>query len=86
MVYPNPASQNLCVKAQLKSDVCIFNLLGRKVKSLKTSPRISVINISNLQHGLYIMRIQTKNKLISKQITINLQLNKRQEKKSNKLI
>jgi len=69
-VYPNPTSNNINIKG-LKEDtqVKIYDALGRLVQTKLLNSNTTTINVSKLK-GIYIARITTSNKTISKRIIV----------------
>ncbi|RMB58523.1 T9SS C-terminal target domain-containing protein [Dokdonia sinensis] len=55
-VYPNPATDVLTISTALNAEkaVVVFDITGKKVIDTKTS---GVLNVNNLQAGVYIMQI-----------------------------
>ncbi|MBP7808751.1 MAG: T9SS type A sorting domain-containing protein [Bacteroidia bacterium] len=67
VIYPNPASENIFLSgAQVNNidEVRIKNILGQEIKT-KILRSGEVINISELQNGIYFLEIYRNNKLIS---------------------
>ena len=59
-IYPNPVVETLYISGNLTGfKVQIYNALGQEVLSLKD---VSNIDVSNLNNGLYFIKIATKNK------------------------
>ncbi len=57
VVYPNPASNSLYIKnVEEVNSVSIFSLDG---KGLNTSYNNNIVNISNLEKGVYILSVST---------------------------
>jgi hypothetical protein len=55
--YPNPASTNLTISASKNiENVEIFNVIGQKVMTLTPNNSNSVINVSSLNSGVYILK------------------------------
>lgn len=60
-VYPNPASNLLSVKSDVKNaQIRIFNALGIEVMSVPFNNVEEQINISNLSSGLYIVQMSSE--------------------------
>ena len=55
-VYPNPASEQIRIKSTSIRDLEIFNAVGQLVRSEKDIQDGSMINISNLEAGLYFVK------------------------------
>ena len=63
-LYPSPASNNLKISAQeVISDVTIYNVLGKKVKSAVINKTSDDINISSLKAGIYVLKYTANNKV-----------------------
>ena len=56
-VYPNPASDVIKITSELKSEVVIYNILG-KVEIAKLVDANGTISIQNLKAGVYIVNIK----------------------------
>lgn len=70
-MYPNPASTNVTFKASSTiSKVQIFNLLGKKV--VDTNSLINnILNIVNLNSGMYLVKVySSKNKILTQKLII----------------
>ena len=79
-VYPNPFYSYIYVEISQKSEIPVtielFNITGRKVyQSEKFSGKFNTIKISdnleNIPSGIYLLKIQTSNRNISKRICKN---------------
>jgi len=62
-MYPNPTKNNLFIETALNSDiqVSIVNMLGKEVMNTKVVS--NTINVANLTSGIYIVKLQKKEKL-----------------------
>ncbi len=66
-LHPNPSSQYLNVNSQyLVNDISVYNNLGSLVKHINTNMKQTQLDISNLQEGVYIIKIQTEEGIGSK--------------------
>ena len=64
-VYPNPAKDKVTIKAD--GDVTIFNNKGQTVKTIKNINGVKEINITDLESGVYYIKVgETTKKLIIK--------------------
>lgn len=74
-IYPNPANHSITIANNVANNinsVTIINALGQKVFQTKAIDRAEVlINISTLSSGVYIVEIETENKIIKKKIIKN---------------
>ena len=60
MVYPNPAKDNLTVKAEAMTRITITNTLGQVVYDNETNTDNEVIDMSRYDAGIYMVRITTE--------------------------
>lgn len=67
-VYPNPSSGMVYVTNVAKGSANLYNNAGQLVKTVEISNQS--INLSELNNGLYLMRIVSGSEVISKTITI----------------
>ncbi|MBU3011371.1 acetylxylan esterase [Polaribacter vadi] len=56
VIFPNPAKDTLTISYDF-DDIEIYNVLGKKVKNYKINNKI--LNISNLNKGIYIIKAKT---------------------------
>lgn len=72
-IYPNPTKGNFNINFDNSNqdfNIEIFSLLGQKVFE-KENTRSSSISVSNLQKGIYLVKITKDSKSITKKIEIN---------------
>lgn len=63
-LYPSPASNNLKISAQSTIEkVSIYNVLGKKVKSVVINKTEDTIDVSTLNTGIYILKYTVDNKV-----------------------
>ena len=68
VLYPNPVKNSLTISSSLDLDqsiISVFDIAGRRVLNYKLADNINSIDVSRLSAGEYILRIITKEKLIS---------------------
>ena len=68
VLYPNPVKNTLTISSALDLDqsiISVFDIAGRRVLNYKLAGNINSIDVSRLSAGEYILRIITKEKLIS---------------------
>ena len=68
MIYPNPANHSVTVdlnqSTEQLSEIVFFDVLGKKVKTLKAfGEKLILVNIADLSKGVYLIEIQTENKI-----------------------
>ncbi|WGD34791.1 T9SS type A sorting domain-containing protein [Olleya sp. YS] len=67
--YPNPVYNSFTIKSKLKiSNITIFNVIGQEVYKDSPHTLMSIINMSNLQSGVYFVNVTINN--ISKIIKV----------------
>ncbi|MBK8417189.1 MAG: CotH kinase family protein [Bacteroidetes bacterium] len=70
-IFPNPTNNKVTIRltetAEKVSSLNIFNIYGQEVKSIKISPtHTTEIDISDLSQGIYFIKLNNNNQLISK--------------------
>ncbi|MFA5418936.1 MAG: T9SS type A sorting domain-containing protein, partial [Bacteroidales bacterium] len=70
-IYPNPANKNLYISnifGLTIKDLTIYNLLGQEILHETTIP--NEIDLSNLEHGIYVVEIELENSRIKRKLII----------------
>ena len=68
-IYPNPISSNtLFVSTTTDLDIQVYNLLGKLVLETKASNSNTTIDVSNLNSGVYLIKLNSKNKSVTKKL------------------
>lgn len=68
-VYPNPVANQLTIEGTSNiQEVGVYNVLGQNVVSSKPNASISVLDISNLQIGVYIVKATIDGKTITSKV------------------
>ena len=70
MIYPNPTNGKLNVEIEGMKQITIINNLGQVVCDNKVDDDNMVINVSQYNDGVYLVRITTENGIITKRISI----------------
>jgi len=62
-VYPNPTSEKLNIKGDINQslNVRIYNILGNEIMNEEIDPSSKTIDVSQLQSGVYIMKLDEYN-------------------------
>ena len=62
-VYPNPAKDKIIVRVSKNgnSNILITDMLGKKIKEIKTTELQTEINVSDLQGGVYFIKLTIGN-------------------------
>ncbi|MFY9243851.1 MAG: BspA family leucine-rich repeat surface protein [Polaribacter sp.] len=75
LLYPNPTSTILNVSFssnQTLETIDVYNLIGKKVISENANNQKDIeLNVSNLSTGIYVVKVKSGNKIISKKLVIN---------------
>ena len=69
-VYPNPATDRFTVEGQGLSHVSVYNAIGQMVYEANCDGNSTVINLSNMESGVYMVRVATENGMVTKRITM----------------
>jgi hypothetical protein len=69
MVYPNPAKDNLTIKAEGMTRITITNTLGQVVYDNEVNTDNEVINMSQYETGIYMVRITTENGSVVRKVS-----------------
>jgi hypothetical protein len=65
-MYPNPATTNFTIEApQTVESVSVYNLLGQEVLSLSPNTKVATVDVTNLQVGVYVVKISTNGNVSS---------------------
>ncbi len=70
VIYPNPASDFIKIKTQQGGDLKISDITGRVVKKQKINADEEIIDIQNLNMGLYIINIYNGTEIYTEKIII----------------
>ena len=70
MIYPNPTNGKLNVEIEGMKQITIINNLGQVVCDNKVDGDNTIINVSQYNDGVYLVRITTENGIITKRISI----------------
>ena len=70
-VYPNPATDYLCISSPEAEEVYVYNILGILVKKDKKVSEPYDLDLSGLDNGLYIVSIKSSRESVKKKIQIN---------------
>jgi hypothetical protein len=72
-MYPNPAKSilNIKTKANSSKNIRIYSILGQKIKEINSNNSHSIINLSSFSKGIYLVKIKSDDKTVSKKLIIN---------------
>ena len=69
-VFPNPADHSLKVEAEGVTHVTVYNMLGQLVYDAVCESNMLNVNVSGWNEGVYLMKVQTAEGLLSRRISI----------------
>jgi hypothetical protein len=69
-VYPNPANHQITVEAEGMNRVALINMLGQMVYDAVVEGGMATISLADYESGLYMVRINTENGVVTKQISV----------------
>ena len=69
-VYPNPANHQITVEAEGMNQVTLINMLGQRVYDAAVEGDTTTISLADYESGLYMVRINTENGVITKQVSV----------------
>jgi photosystem II stability/assembly factor-like uncharacterized protein len=67
-IYPNPTRTNLTIEFPQKSEIEISNINGQVIKTIHSDSTKTMIDISDLSGGVYIVRLKTDREIITNKI------------------
>jgi 3',5'-cyclic AMP phosphodiesterase CpdA len=67
-VFPNPASENLTIKCTGRSEVEILNVEGQLLKRFITDDISTIVDLSDLSGGIYIVKAMNRNGIAIRKI------------------
>ena len=69
-VFPNPANTYINVENAAGSQISVYNIAGQEVLSVESDEANETINVSNLNAGLYIVRVVNGNEVSTAKVSI----------------
>ena len=70
-IYPNPASTQITISKAENSQLEIYNSLGQLILSENIELNNQTIDISAFEKGIYHIKLQLNEKIVSKKLIIN---------------
>ena len=70
MVYPNPANAYLNIEAKNMNHICIVNALGQVVYDKEVGSEKEIIDMTQYNGGIYLVRVTTENGVVVKQVSV----------------
>jgi hypothetical protein len=69
-LYPNPATENVTIEAANMNRITVINAIGQVVYDREISAERTQLNIATYEAGIYMVRINTENGLVTKRMSI----------------
>ena len=69
-VFPNPTTSLFTVEGQGLNHITVYNLMGQMVYEMECQGESVDINLSNVETGVYVVRIFTDNGDVTKRVTV----------------
>ncbi|MCK9453356.1 MAG: carboxypeptidase regulatory-like domain-containing protein [Bacteroidales bacterium] len=69
-LYPNPATENVTIEAANMNRITVINAIGQVVYDRELSAERTQLNIATYEAGIYMVRINTENGLVTKRMSI----------------
>lgn len=70
MIYPNPTRGGLNIKAEGITRITISNTLGQVVYDINTNSNDEIVDMSQYEAGIYMVRVMTDNGVSTRRITL----------------
>ncbi len=70
LIYPNPASEFINIKSLEGANIEIYNIVGKMVKSEVSQSNDHAMNVSNLNSGIYLLKLTSEDKSATKKLII----------------
>ena len=69
-LYPNPSNGIVRVKTDVDTDIVILDMTGKEVYKVKNAVNDQTINLTSLQKGVYVAKINNVNGELNQKIVI----------------
>ena len=70
MIYPNPTRGGLNIKAEGITRITISNTLGQVIYDINTNSNDEIVDMSQYEAGIYMVRVMTDNGVSTRRITL----------------
>jgi len=70
LIYPNPARDGIHVKSDAPVEIEMFNQVGQLVKISPTNEKIINMDVSNLDSGIYFIKVISHDQVFTKKLVI----------------
>ena len=69
-LYPNPTANRFTVEGQGLNHVSVYNAIGQMVYEANCQGDVMEINMSDVESGIYMVRIATESGIVTKRVTV----------------
>jgi hypothetical protein len=71
-VFPNPANEQITLDdgQGVIKDISIYDIMGRKIRKHSINTTKSTLDVSNLQSGMYFLKILTEQGILTRKVQI----------------
>ena len=70
-IFPNPAKDNISIRSDLKIEqLIIYNQMGQLVYQTQPTDNTLNVDVSDLEHGIYFIRVQTNEGAMLQKIVV----------------
>ena len=69
-LFPNPADQCINIEAEGMTHVSVYNMLGQFIFDAEVEDNMMKLNVSEWNNGIYLIRIQSAQGLLSRRVSI----------------
>jgi hypothetical protein len=70
LVYPNPARNNVIIQLNAQAKIEVYNQTGQLVKTYKTLNNKLNMDISDLDSGIYFIKVSSNDQIITRKLVI----------------
>lgn len=67
-IHPNPTRNNIIVEGNGIEKVDVYSILGQLLVSLEKTDEMVILNLQNVESGIYLVRVITKNGIVVKRV------------------
>jgi hypothetical protein len=68
--YPNPTTGRIFVTNADNAKIEVWSVFGQRLKTISNSTRYEVLDLSNFSEGTYIVKVYTKNQILTKRVLL----------------
>ena len=71
-VFPNPANNQITLDngQGVMKEVYVYDIMGKEVRHLAVQGTLTTIDVSNLQNGIYFLKINTEQGILTRKVQV----------------